>query len=313
MKEQAKALNLFHKQQEKNMVSHAYLVVGKSDAFSFATYMAQSLMCREQTIGACQSCSVCERIANNQHGDFKVVSSRDESIKKDEIVSLKDYFTQTNMEQDSHKVYIIEDVENASISAMNSILKFLEEPESDITAILTTSQPNRVLETIKSRCLLIQLESHDQEVLYHEGLNKGLDELDAYLLSRISNSSEEMVVIAESGAYVSVMDVAFEFVDYLNQGKIREAVVHVQHEGIKNKKIDKENIDFFMDIVIVVMGSSANGAVHAKVTNIDEPTQLNYKKIMLMLKDRIRPGINTNLLLDQLGYEFINYHKSRVL
>ena len=62
-------------------------------------------------------------------------------------------------------MYVIEDVDKSSPQAMNSFLKFLEEPESNIVAILTTSNINKVLETIKSRCLILNLEPVDKKYL----------------------------------------------------------------------------------------------------------------------------------------------------
>ena len=55
------------------------------------------------------------------------------------------------------KVYIINGVENLNIAASNSILKFLEEPEENIIAILVCDNINNVLETIISRCQVINL------------------------------------------------------------------------------------------------------------------------------------------------------------
>ncbi|WP_159634893.1 DNA polymerase III subunit [Erysipelothrix anatis] len=313
MNVQTEALNLFHKQQEKNRVSHAYLIVGKSDAFSFAEYMAQSLMCMQQEIGACGTCSVCLRIKERTHGDYSVLSSKDESIKKQEIVTLKEQFVQTNMEVNSRKVYIIEDVENASIAAMNSILKFLEEPDSDVTAILTTSQPNRVLETIKSRCLLIQLKDNDQKLLFEAGIEEGLDEQDAYLLSRVENTVEEMLSVSQSEGYQATVDLALEVLGMLNDMRIHEGVVLMQHRGIKQKVLDKTTIDLFLDVLLVSLDFETFPKFNQYVDKMNDNTKLGYKKRVLMIKDRIRPGVNTNLLIDQLAYEIVNQHKTFTL
>lgn len=309
MIKQEKALNLFYKQQEKNMVSHAYLIVGKRDAFSFAEYMAQSLMCQQQEIGACGVCPTCLRIKEKQHGDYRILGQDEGSIKKEEIISLKDSFGQTNLEEGSRKVYIIEDVENASISALNSILKFLEEPDSDITAILTTSAPNRVLETIQSRCMLIQLEEPDKNQVFKSALEKGLEELDAYVLSQNETNIDQIVTLSESESYHQIKDIAVDFVKLLNDNRLHESIVLLQHEGIKNKKIDKENIEVFLDILISFMNISTIEHINDLVGTLSFQDKIEYKAIFTSLKDRIRPGINVNLLIDQCGYEIIQKGK----
>lgn len=306
---QEKALNLFHKQQEKNMVSHAYLIVGKRDAFSFAEYMAQSLMCQEQKIGACGTCPSCIRIKEKQHGDYRILGQDDASIKKEEILSLKDSFGQTNLERDGHKVYVIEDVENASISALNSILKFLEEPESDITAILTTSAPNRVLETIQSRCMMIQLEEPDKEILYKAALEQGLDALDAYVLAQTEANLETIIELSDSEVYHQVKDIAIEFIKMLDQKRVHESIVYLQHEGIKNKKLDKDNISLLFDILITMMTLNDNENIQSILLDMTMQDKVIYKGIFVAMKDRIRPGINVNLLIDQCGYEIIQNFK----
>lgn len=311
--EQTRALNLFHSQLKKRMITHAYLLVGKSDTSDFAMYMAQSLLCKESPVGACKVCSVCKRVEAYNHPDYRVLGREEGSIKKDEITSLKEYFSQTSLEQSNRKVYVIEDVDTASISALNSILKFLEEPDSEITAILTTRNPNRVLETIHSRCMLIQLESQDQKILYNRGLEAGIGSDDAMILSNIANDVETMIAMSESDDYIQAKDIAMDMLNALNENKIHQAIITMQHEGIKNKKLEKESLGIFLDVLILSMSSGNNDVFKQSIHQIDSNTMLHYKKIFMAIKDRIRPGINTNLLLDQLAYELIEHQRRRAI
>lgn len=306
---QERAKHFFTKQIEKNKVSHAYLLVGKSDTFEFAEYMAQTLLCKSEDKKPCGVCSSCLRIKENNHSDFRILGQEDTSIKKDEIISLKTYFNQTSLENSNRKIYVLNDVDLASISALNSILKFLEEPDSDITAILTTSNSNRVLETIQSRCLIIHLESQDQHILYQEAIKMGISKDDAFILSHIESSINSLVLMSETQIYLQAKDIAIDMMSNLNDHKILEAVVLMQHEGIKNKKLDKENIGLFLNILIVLTTHRDNDALLNKWINITSSKILSYKKIFMSIYDRLRPGINTNLLLDQLGYELIELQR----
>lgn len=311
--EQTRALNIFHKQLMKKMTTHAYLIVGKSDTSDFALYMAQSLLCKENPVGACGKCSICKRVADYNYPDYRVLGKEDGSIKKDDITSLKEYFSQTSLEDSSRKVYVIEDVDTASISALNSILKFLEEPDSDITAILTTSNPNRVLETIQSRCMMIQLESQSQKLLYNQAIEAGLATEDATILSNIENTLEAMIATSESNVYIQAKDIAVDMLNSLNQNKVHQAVITVQQEGIKNKKLEKEGLNIFLDVLILAVSSGNNEIFENVTSSMSLDMMIHYKKIFMSMKDRIRPGINTNLLMDQLGFELVEYHRRRSL
>lgn len=310
---QEKAKHLFQKQLQKGMVTHAYLVVGKNDTAAFARYMAKSLLCETQTDGACDTCNICRRIDANNYPDYRVLGQDDASIKKAEIMDLKASFSQTSLESSSRKIYVIEDVDTASISALNSILKFLEEPDGDIVAILTTAQPNRVLETIQSRCMIIQLENNSQETLYHDGIAQGLSEDDAFIGAHIFYDMETMVTMIDSPTYRNAKDIAIDVLHYLNQRHVNQALIYMQQEGIKNKKFDKDSFALFLDILICAITESSHPIFKSALANLDFETLLNTKKIVIQIKDRIRPGMNVNLLIDQLGYELVENERRRKL
>ena len=75
----------------------------------------------------------------------------------------------------SRKVYadIIHLIEKATIGAMNSLLKFLEEPVDDVVAIITTQNISKVLATIISRCQLIRLKDYSSYDLENLLINNG--------------------------------------------------------------------------------------------------------------------------------------------
>src|SRR5579859_2419560 len=60
-------------------------------------------------------------------------------------------------------VFVIFQVQTASLPAQNALLKSLEEPPTHVQIILTTDQPDQVLPTIRSRCILTRVENNEQE------------------------------------------------------------------------------------------------------------------------------------------------------
>lgn len=306
---QPQALSFFLKQIEKNKVSHAYLVTGKTDTLSFAKYMAMSLLCPHEDKGPCEHCTTCERVVNNQHSDVRILENTEGSIKKEDILSLKEYFSQTSFEIEGKKVYILEDVETASTAAMNSILKFLEEPESDIVAILTTAYPGRVLETIQSRCLTISLQETGKESLYQAALDQNCDPLTSVILSEICSSEAELNVMVEDKSFNPLMNLCVDFANDVNKGSVQPALVAMQSRAIKEKIVTKETLPIFMDILIAIYHHREHESMLKLKQNVSDEDALNYVQIFVDIKDRIRPGVNTNLVIDQLCYEITRYHR----
>ncbi|MGN1000774.1 MAG: hypothetical protein ACI4OG_02430 [Bacilli bacterium] len=96
------------------------------------------------------------RIDNNVFEDIKIISSSDDTIKKEQIIELKSEFKNKSLNF-GKRFYIIEYAEHLNSAAANSLLKFLEEPDDEIVAILITKNIHSVLETIISRCQIVNL------------------------------------------------------------------------------------------------------------------------------------------------------------
>ena len=87
--------------------------------------------------------------------DLLLITTENQVIKKEEIISLKDKFS-TKSIYSGKRIYIIEEAEKLNNSSANTLLKFLEEPDDDIIAILITSSKYNIIETILSRCQIIR-------------------------------------------------------------------------------------------------------------------------------------------------------------
>jgi DNA polymerase III subunit delta' len=139
---------------ERDKVNHAYLLTGSdhTQLMQIALLMAQSLVCEHPDILACSTCDSCQRVVKNLYSDGVIINSFPSSIKKEEILQLQSDLANTALEQAQKKYAIIHHIEHSSPEAANSLLKFIEEPQSSsLTIILTTTDENSVLPTIRSR------------------------------------------------------------------------------------------------------------------------------------------------------------------
>ena len=104
----------------------------------------------------CGNCNICRLIDENSFPDLSIVDTDSSWIKKQQLLDLKSEFNNKSL-SGFKKIYIIKEAEKLNASSSNSLLKFLEEPEDDIIAILVTSNRYLLLDTIISRCQVFNL------------------------------------------------------------------------------------------------------------------------------------------------------------
>ena len=163
-----------------NKLSHAYLVVGEDSLYSdeFILSFVKAIFClenKDKEFFSCEECKNCRSINHGNYVDFYKFTS-ETSIKKDEIQTLKSDLSVKSFY--GKKIYWIKDIEKMTEQAANSLLKFLEEPEDDIIAILSCKNISAVLPTIISRCQQIKLvgQSEDREVTENDEMIKIVSE-----------------------------------------------------------------------------------------------------------------------------------------
>lgn len=189
---------------KKDRVHNAYLFSGPAGTHKYdaALLLAMSLLCEESDGLACEQCNTCRRVLEGEHADVAVLDGSKGSISKEQIDAIQERFSRTAAEEGKGRsVYIIRNAENASISAMNSMLKFLEEPGDHVTAILTTDNISRLLPTIVSRCIRLPFVPVSKEMALHAAIEKGIPEEDASLLAKVVRREEELMDIFGSEEY----------------------------------------------------------------------------------------------------------------
>ncbi len=104
---------------------------------------------------ACDSCSSCRKFSSLIHPDLKVVEADNGLIKIDIIREVQEFLSFTPYEG-RKKVVIIDGAECMNQPASNAFLRTLEEPPPDSVIILITMAPDRLLDTIRSRCFVVR-------------------------------------------------------------------------------------------------------------------------------------------------------------
>ncbi len=230
-------------------ISHAYLFTGpagtpKKEA---AYLLAQSLFCQNTEDLACETCETCLRIKDNNHMDFMVLDGSDKAIGKKEIDALQEKFSKTSSESGTgQRCYIILNAENSSVAAQNSMLKFLEEPGKDITAILTVDNQNRLLPTIISRCTMIPFHKLTTEMFYEEALQEGMSPQDAYYASHVINRTENIKEEFESARYQNAFMMFEQFLKGVHQELLVDYDISYR---CKEKEDNIQMVRYFLDLL----------------------------------------------------------------
>ncbi len=102
------------------------------------------------------------QLDNNIFPDLMIIKSFDKVIKKEQILNIKAEMKEKSINS-GKQFYIIEYAENLNSSSANALLKFLEEPDDEIIAILITKNINKVISTIVSRCQIVNLNHYNRK------------------------------------------------------------------------------------------------------------------------------------------------------
>jgi len=162
IKDQEKAYSFLDKIINKNKkISHAYLIEtnGYNDYKIFIKHMVKSILCSDIEDDSYIK-KIDTLVENDSYPDLKYIYPDGNYIKKEQILSLEQEFSKKSL-LDNKLIYVIDGAEKLNDSSANTILKFLEEPEEDIIAILVTNNRYKVLETILSRCQIIALSNNE--------------------------------------------------------------------------------------------------------------------------------------------------------
>ena len=143
-------------------------------------------------------------------------------------------------------------MENMTIEAVNSILKFLEEPRPNVYAFLTTNNENAILPTIISRCQTMHLKLIDRKLIINEAIQYGVGLDDAELLSFFYNDAElildYLMSEEESAPYHVAKDMVLSLLTSLSKGDQKEAIFYMQNK-VSQMINKKESLRFFLDML----------------------------------------------------------------
>jgi len=148
-------LGRFRSLIKNGRLAHAYLFVGPQGIgkFEAALGLAKYLNCEDPTDETfCGICSSCRKIKAGSHPDILVLDKEDQTSIR--IEKVRDLIGRSQLRpyEAKMKVFVIRSVEALTLEGANALLKTLEEPGPSSLLILTSSVPEKLLGTVRSRC-----------------------------------------------------------------------------------------------------------------------------------------------------------------
>ncbi|MCQ2956482.1 MAG: hypothetical protein MJ233_01040 [Mycoplasmoidaceae bacterium] len=187
-------------------------------------------------------------------------------MKKQEVLDLVTRYSRAGLEACNIRVYVIKNIEYASKSILNSLLKFVEEPPIGVYAIFTTRNYNAIIPTIRSRCFSIYLPKDESQV--NEFLQtKELSNVDQILIKKCFYEIESMKENFD------------KFIEYYNLIKNLVSVdgLNFVNNGLNLfRKMEYSDINLFLEIC-----KNAYPKISNKVIALQDNLYLNSPKVLI--------------------------------
>lgn len=283
--------------------SHAYLIEtgGFYDSFNFVMSFVKSLLCPLKKLNKnnCGECHQCEVIDSGNFPEIDVIAPDGLWIKKEQLQNLQKEFT-TKALIGNKRIYIIKQADRLNKSAANSILKFLEEPDNNIIAILITDNIYSVLTTIRSRCQILRLKS---TYISKEPLNT-IEKLKQIItVNQKDNLTTETLEVK--------IQKVIEFVNYLEKNHLNTLLYigKLWNDYITSKEeiemAYETMINYYKDILNYSLNQpleifELNNDIKMISSNNTQDEICRKINKLVELKELIKYNINSNLLMDKL-------------
>ncbi|WP_230199672.1 DNA polymerase III subunit delta' [Bacillus andreraoultii] len=301
----------------KKRIAHAYLFegikgTGKKD---IGLAFAKSMFCENLVAGykPCEECMQCKRINHGNHPDLHVIEPDGSSIKKEQISLLQQEFSKKAMES-NRKFYMIIHADKMTTNAANSLLKFLEEPSQETTAILITEHIQKILPTIFSRCQHIPFQPLPKEELIKLLVDRGVRVERAPLLASLTNSLDEAIHLNEDQWFLQARNLVLKLYEIKINQTTMDTLLFLQTDWFPFFKT-REQIDIGLDMLLFIYKDLL-------YINLDNDTEFVYPEytstwqkyalqlsnnriteqisLILEAKRRLQSNVSGPLLMEQL-------------
>lgn len=327
---QGHVTNTLVREARERRVAHAYLFAGPrgTGKTSTARILAKAINCEDPCPDGepCDQCATCQAIAVGSSLDVQEL----DAASHNSVENIRDIRVQVTMvaaRPSAHRVFILDEAHMLSTAACNALLKTLEEPPPNVHFILATTEPYKLLDTIRSRSQRFDflpvpaevLTRHLRSVAGREGYEVaagGLETIARHAGGSVRDSLSLLEQVAALGdgrvdpegvgralgvADRDAMNVLAKAVADRDAATVLSLVARLDGRGVNLRSFVSEGIGFFRGVFLTHHLSDPGAAT-------DEPPE-----VVEAWKDaaRILSVADVNRVIDQLGDALIKIREGR--
>ena len=289
---------------DNNTISHSYMFVGIDGIGKklIAKEYARKILCLNKQNQNCATCDSCIKFNSGNNPDFLEIFPDGNSIKIAQMREMQEKVYQKPIVSDK-KVFIIDQVEKMTEEAQNSLLKTLEEPPEYMVIILITSNENKLLNTVKSRCIRINFTGLSKQDITKYAEAHQINIASQNLLEMCGGSIGKLEKINENIDDYNGLELA---TNKLIDGKLKNVVEEMNCFNIlyESKEIIQDLLDYMT--VLIYLHISKEEDYRQKF--------LNTIKLIEETKQRLNSNTNYDMSIDNLLFkiwEEFNENNSR--
>jgi len=247
---QDNVVNTIKNQVLNNSFGHAYLFSGirGTGKTTIAKIFARSINClNKKDANPCNECNICKSILNGSSIDIiEMDAASNNGVDDIREINENVMFAPSNAK---YKVYIIDEVHMLSKGAFNALLKTLEEPPEYVVFLLATTEPNKIPDTILSRCQRYDLKRVSSDDIFKrlvKILNELNTEYDIEALNLIISKSEGSVRDS-----LSILDQCLSYENKLSYNLVVDILGIIEIEVLNDlvKTITNKNVSSAIELV----------------------------------------------------------------
>lgn len=301
---------------KKKQLSHAYILNGQrgSGKKMLARLFAMTLQCesgKEDPCGACRSCIQTKN--DNQPDIITVKHEKPATISVDDIREQLNGDIQIKPYSSPYKIYIIPEADLMTDQAQNALLKTLEEPPEYAIIFLLTENADRLLATIRSRCVMLKLRNIKDKLVKKFLMEQmQIPDYQADICAAFAQGNiGRAVMLAKSEHFNEIKDEAIQLLKYIDEMELHEIVSAIKQ--ISKYKLEvTDYLDIFTiwyrDILIYKATKDVDGLIFSDQLQFikQKAAKSSYEGIENILegieqaKARIKANVNFDLLMELL-------------
>ncbi|WP_238942879.1 DNA polymerase III subunit delta' [Planococcus beigongshangi] len=300
---------------EKERLAHAYLFEGPagSGITEVTHFFVKLLLCENpQQNVPCGTCRSCQIYDSGNHPNIVFIEPDGQNIKIDQIRELIYRMNKTGLNT-GRKIYVIQDADRMNNASANALLKFLEEPEFNVIAILQTERLNAIMSTIRSRCQLVSFQPLSRPVLMEKLIARGMTASMAATVSMLTQSEEEAFALSADEQFPQERKTVLKIVEVVSNN-VHEALLMLQSDWFPLFK-EKEDTERGLDMLLFAYRDIASVKAGLETARTYPDMEETWKQMalqrsftvlstqlqaILQAKQQLPRNMNRTLLMEQL-------------